>query len=322
MASQAEEFYRQIEAAPKAADFLENLVTIHQAENEFLDFKNGKIQGSESSLRKTWSQSLSAYGNTGGGVLVFGIDARQAEIDGVRIDVAHAIDLVAKPEALVQTLKDLHISATEDVVGGIEYLCVKQPDGRGYVVCLIPEGKQKPYRAKLDGNVYYQRIGDKCLVIPHPLLRTMFHPRSRASVQIAMKIGAEAGTKAPVIRGNITIKNTGILTAREMVVVVSSERIMAEIALGDWRSPGFGGSADHRQLIRIIALQPLHSGEQMDVLKCVFPFQHHYQEILPMAFRFDVYMADQEPLHYWHSLRHDQFLLPSVFHAVPFDVRD
>ena len=53
----------------------------------------------------------------------------------------------------------------------------------GCVVCLIPEGKNKPYRAKLVDEKYFMRAPDRMEVIPHSLLRSLFYPTSAPELE-------------------------------------------------------------------------------------------------------------------------------------------
>ena len=62
------------------------------------------------------------------------------------------------PSCWRQQLAELVHSATEDTVEGVQIRAVRFNGGDpGCVVCLIPEGKNKPYRAKLVDEKYFMR---------------------------------------------------------------------------------------------------------------------------------------------------------------------
>lgn len=135
-------------------------MTSEKAETEYLEFKGGRIQDDPSAVKRFWSQAISGFANTEGGVLIWGIRATRIEHPDDRsrkIDAASELDLVPQPATFVQLLKDVLLEACVEPVQGIELAGVDagNGDGKGFVVCLIPEGKHKPYRAELDPKRQY-----------------------------------------------------------------------------------------------------------------------------------------------------------------------
>ena len=87
-------------------------------------------------------------------------------------------------------LKDVRLEATVDPVQGVKYehYDAGKGDGSGFVVCLIPEGENKPYREAIDpAKQYYQRIGDSFAVIPHAMLRSLFYPPVRLTWELRFR---------------------------------------------------------------------------------------------------------------------------------------
>jgi len=223
MATQASTFFEQIRDSGDdgaRAAFLRKLVADNKPENEFLDYKGGKIQEQENNLKSQWSKALSGFANTGGGVLIFGIDSRKQK--GAVVE-SNQLALVEKPDELVQRLKDFHIQATDEVVTLGEPLVIKEADGKGFVVYLIPEGTRKPYRAMLDGEVYYMRVIDKMVKMPHSHLRTMFYPRSSACIDASLELRILDLAQYSFV---LYIENTGTATASDIVLQLESNRIM------------------------------------------------------------------------------------------------
>src|SRR6266446_2165588 len=94
MPSRAEDFYRALEklSETERTTLVESWVSHGQTEDEFLDFKTGK--GNTDNHKGTWSKLLSAFANTEGGVLVWGVDARtpkQPDTFGRRLDRVEAM---------------------------------------------------------------------------------------------------------------------------------------------------------------------------------------------------------------------------------------
>jgi hypothetical protein len=186
MASRAESVYqriRELDPAGRTA-YVEGWVDAEVRELEYLDFKR---VGGESVDQKTWSQALSGFANTEGGVLAWGIGTGKVKPpDGDRkIDVATELKPLPNTASFVQFLRDHLMDSTIEPVRGVEYLEVAATDGGGYVVCLIPEGQNKPYRDART-HQYWQRIADNFVPIPHTLLRSLFFPRFHPSFKVAI----------------------------------------------------------------------------------------------------------------------------------------
>jgi predicted HTH transcriptional regulator len=117
--SQAKNFFEQIFASPEPGKFLRSLIASSSPtfETEWLDFK-GAERILNSDLKKTWSEALSGFANTQGGVLIFGIDARPNS--ETKIDAACGESLVPDVSACVSRLQQLHAQATEPPVLKVE----------------------------------------------------------------------------------------------------------------------------------------------------------------------------------------------------------
>src|SRR5208337_179338 len=113
-------------------------------------------------IKETWSKALSAFANSAGGVLIWGIHA--AKKDGV--DEAQSFRLVPNPKALATRLMTLHHEATDPPLTGVRVEPFTDPtEGRkGFVVCLIPQGDFVPYRAEHSDRQYYIRVGDDSII--------------------------------------------------------------------------------------------------------------------------------------------------------------
>ncbi len=99
--TRAETLFRelcQMSPADRTA-YVENWVTAGHAETEYVDFKNSatvdpREQNPERKDIEQWIEALSAFANTEGGVLVWGIDARK---NGEDIDCAVALKPLPNP---------------------------------------------------------------------------------------------------------------------------------------------------------------------------------------------------------------------------------
>src|SRR5271157_1593181 len=99
-------------------------------------------QKNEQKIKEFWCINLSAFGNTQGGVLIWGIGAKQID----KVDAAWSRPLVPSPDTLRTKLFELHHLATDPPLSGVEIEAITVPNegGRGFVVCFVPQGAFVP----------------------------------------------------------------------------------------------------------------------------------------------------------------------------------
>ena len=222
-------------------------------ETEWLDFKGGGAS-SEKGAHKIWSESLSAFANTEGGVLLWGLDCRR---DDSGVDQVVGRSLVEEPEAFVSKLRSMLSQMNSPPVAGVRIDAVPDPDNRnrGFVVCYIPESGNKPHRAELAGRNYYLRIGDSSVVPPVSLLRSLFFPGSKTSFTLkARKSRSTGGLRFELF-------NTGTVSAEDVMVTVrfggrrENERLALTLRPGHyWKD--HGEVEGHRRLVPDFTLHP------------------------------------------------------------------
>ena len=124
-----EEIARNGEAA--ARQHLESLVNSDEKtfETQYLEFKSGRTQN----VGDPWSQELSAFANSDGGIIIWGIGT--ARHNGV--DYAATIDHVAKPLRLKGELEKYLQHGTDPPLSGVEVVPVPSSDDPGFVVCFV-----------------------------------------------------------------------------------------------------------------------------------------------------------------------------------------
>jgi hypothetical protein len=236
------------------------------SEEEWLDFKDGRHIDDEK-VKKLWSENLSAFGNTQGGVLVWGLDCRK---NPERVDRVSKISFVRNPEAFKSRLMELHHQATEPPVQGVEVLAVPDPKDstQGFVVCFIPESPVKPVRSEHNhnGKQYYIRAGDDSIVPSLSLLRLLFMPGGGAVLSIGVVISHgrisgpyPPGMLTPVFR--FVIKNQSLVSAKGVILTIASvTQVNILFATHPFR---FNNLGDYRY--RFECTQAIHPGEELDV---------------------------------------------------------
>lgn len=157
MPSRAAILFDEINKSPAA--MIAQMIVEKRQESDYLEFKCGSKLNergdklTEKSAKRYWSQALSGFGNTEGGVLIWGVDARKTpspDDPSIQIEAATAADYVPNAVEFAEMLKRVKLDATVDPIPGAEIKPVITDGTAGYVVCFVPQGKNPPYRAALD----------------------------------------------------------------------------------------------------------------------------------------------------------------------------
>lgn len=142
---------------------IENNILI--AECTAYDFK-GEL---ERKKIRSWLKSVSAFADTDGGTLFFGVD-NDARVVGV-----------ANPQKDLEFISE-KINAHLDPVPVYSLNPVQTPEGRIILVLQIPAGAQTPYYLNLDGKrIAYVRRGNESIpATPHELLELVLRGSNRS----------------------------------------------------------------------------------------------------------------------------------------------
>jgi hypothetical protein len=310
--------YEKIIGDANPANFIRGFVssTPPTREEEWLDFK---LFVNDNDVKETWSTVLSGFANTGGGVLVWGIDARKGP-DG--IDAACAAVPIAEPSKLVSRLKELHRVATDPPTIGVEIReFLDAGSSEGFVVCHVPESKSKPHRAEhVKNKPYYIRAGDSFTVAPPPLLRSLFYPKTSAKLRVSVvpcwdEWDGVRFAPFPRLKFSLEIENDGTATARDVFVTVHP--------LGDMQLnvEPFWVKRNSLKGPGIAYAEPLHPG--MAVGMCwisYLPAQDQYTfhdadrnkplPVAPVEIRLALYCLDQDQQLVRATIRDVDFINP------------
>jgi len=191
-------------------------------ENEWLDFKSGRAVNDPDNLARIWSKTVGAFTNNEGGVLIFGIEADKDKSTG--IDCANAIELVPDVNWLISKLTELSRFATDPPSTGIEYkaLPLNDSSAEGFVVCLVPEGKVKPYRAEKADKRFYLRMGDSAKEPSVALLRQLFYPQFKTKALLKMRAEHAGGSEKRILHLSCLFINIGSSTIEQGVLDINT----------------------------------------------------------------------------------------------------
>lgn len=204
--SVAREFFDRISTAPDPIAVLRGLIHSDPptVESDHFDCKqeDRDVRKRDQKTREIWSEVLGGFANVGGGVLIWGLDARKTEVEGRQVDAVCGEVPVANPEALASRLRELQRQATDPPLGGVEIVPYPLPGDRskGFVVCLVPDGPFKPYRSEHAGKQYYMRAGDNTQVMPRSVLSALFYPKSVAAIRTRATLSSKPAQPKPLDR--------------------------------------------------------------------------------------------------------------------------
>jgi hypothetical protein len=174
---------------------------------EFKAFNNSFLARED---RKIFAQCISGFANSSGGIIVWGVDARQQ--DGV--DCARERKEIEQLELFVSKLNEYTGQAVSPVVDGIRHKAIETKGGCGFAATIVPESDGGPHMAKLGEDRYYKRSGTSFFKMEHFDLEDMFgrRPRPKLLPKLVYKPAAAEANGHEQLEFNID--NTGRAVAR------------------------------------------------------------------------------------------------------------
>lgn len=236
-------------------------------ETEYLDFKSASINGqqiSDNDIKRIWSEALAGFATTGGGVLVWGIDARKPV--GGTVDQATDFNFVIDPNGLKSRLQQLHHQSTDPPILGVKIEAFSDPteNDHGFVVCYIPESDFKPHRAESANRRWVIRVGDNFVDAPPPVLRSLFFPQRRSYIFMRCEVSTmyskvNGGTIVTNSEFHFRLYNEGPATAQNLLLQFNQIPNIQYRAPSSWRC----GSTVSGW--RLYYPDPLHPGDMIPI---------------------------------------------------------
>lgn len=257
--SSARIFFRSLLEAGDPYALMNKLITSLAEENDWREFKEAGFihpapeeldsadrKKQNDSIKKHWSENISAFANSGDGLLIWGIKTKGNKAD--------SISLSRDAVGLKERLDELKTDAADPPVIGIETMAVCAPESQsGFVVCFLPSSPFSPHRATF-GEGYFIRSGDSSRAMRTEVLRRMFYPQINHLLTpcVSLKVVDRDRAKGLFsIDSVVTIENRGNASAQEAVVRMNCD-LRAQIyhSSNFWRARLSGNYiAAHRQFI-------------------------------------------------------------------------
>ena len=181
----AEDIFEKIVKNGEVA--IDEFILTRKSEELFLDFKRSADDGFGKVIhqddRKNLAKAISGFGNSEGGVIVWGIDCSKAK-DGA--DVAHSKIPVQNVKRFASLLEGAVSGCTVPPHTTVRHHDIITGDkGDGFVATLIPKSDHAPHQVVVNGKSqyhYYIRAGSNFEHTPHAVLAGMFGRRPQPHV--------------------------------------------------------------------------------------------------------------------------------------------
>jgi hypothetical protein len=173
----AEDLFEKIRNEGENA--IESFIDTQQSEELFLDFKRSADNGSGSKLhnndRQNLAKAISGFGNSEGGIIVWGIECSR---DPKKGDVPCSKVLIQNPKRFLSWLEGAVSGCTIPPHSRVSHIPIESNNesGFGYVVTLIPKSYEAPHQCTRPVQ-YYIRAGSDFLPAPHAILSGLFGKR-------------------------------------------------------------------------------------------------------------------------------------------------
>lgn len=163
------------------------------------------------------AKGISGFGNSEGGVIVWGVDA-STDADGA--DVARLKQPIENIARFVSLLESSVSGRTVPPHPNVSHCGIETGDGKGFVATLIPKSSIAPHQTVPESK-YYIRAGSNFVPTPHSVLAGMFGRRPQPEVFATFsyppaRIIGEANTKTIAFSFNFQITNNGPVIARDL----------------------------------------------------------------------------------------------------------
>ncbi len=176
----AEDIFEEL--VERGMDAIEDFIINRKSEELFLDFKRSANHGEGDTLDSgDWnnlSKAISGFGNSEGGVLVWGVSCGKVKGRG---DVPDALRPITDVRRFVSLLEGAVSGCTIPPHTGVRSHPVINEGENGIAVTLVPKSQNTPHQS-IQNTQYYIRSGSSFAPTPHAVLQGMFGRRPQPNV--------------------------------------------------------------------------------------------------------------------------------------------
>lgn len=202
----AEQLFERIHVG--GADEIENMVRTPVVEELFLDYKraatvlpNNKLREDD---RKNLAKAVSGFGNSEGGLIIWGVDCKQGPNGDVPLFPPQKV-----PQAIAfKTLLDSAVGGlTLPAHQGVENLAALSPgEASGFVVTYVPMGMNVPLQTLFPKQEFYIRAGSNFFPASRSILAGLFGRRPDPDLGLQIRKSMFARIASPSQPGHTTVE--------------------------------------------------------------------------------------------------------------------
>lgn len=204
------------------------------SEELFIDYKRSANDGNEAKLsqtdRENFARAVTGFGNSEGGVIVWGVDCRN---DPERGDVPSSKFQLKNPKRFASYLEGAASGCTLPPHNGIKHHVIEANGiGEGFVVTYVAKSMFAPHQCIVGKykNRYYIRVGSNFELASHGLLAGMFGRQPTPNIFVMWGCGGKMApssyppvvthrpTSVPYVWNQIIIRNHGVRVVEDLYV--------------------------------------------------------------------------------------------------------
>lgn len=215
------EYFYKIDLA-EIHDFVNNQI----AEDLFIEFKTANYPSGIDFDKKNFSKCLSGFSNSSGGILIWGISAKENK---TKPDVANELKPIKNLIDFENYLKKNEGNAIVPTIEGVEYRRILESEQSGYLLIYIPQSERAPHMGLFADKRYYKRSGDSFYMCEHFDLIDMLNRKTAPKIEIELKNEKTIKeVRNPLInyryQGIFCVKNIGQVSIKNLVVFIRVKR--------------------------------------------------------------------------------------------------
>lgn len=200
---------------------IDRLISERTLETVQLDFKlkrtatHGRFEDED---KKVYGKALSAFANSSGGLLVWGVDARKGP-DGVDCAQAPGVPISDIEQFQAEAIRfsgDLLIPRHDGIV--VASVPSAITPGSGYLLVQVERSERRPHRCEARGDKhYYKRAGDSSFAMEHYDIEDAFKRFAVPNLEIGLRFFAVVKNgDGRILKGRLEIylENLSSVTAK------------------------------------------------------------------------------------------------------------
>lgn len=247
-------------------DHIKGFIDELQEENLFLEFKTVNFPektGDQDHDRKNLSKCISGFANSDGGIVVWGVKAKENKN---KQDVATELKPIKELTKFLNWLNRQEGQVTTPGVKGIIHKKILDGEDEGFVKTYIPPSENAPHMAIASDKRYFKRNGDSFYPCEHYDIRDMFNRIHNGSIDIKVDFFEKNERFSNTWEYSFLLKLTnissGLAKSPFIKIEVNHPFTINEFGIDGNRGIGIFGKKD----IRGPKLDGLYVGKATDVI--------------------------------------------------------